>query len=241
MPTRDGPVPGGPVTLISPPRPCAIWSTPGRVRVRAVLAEARRCSRRRAEGSRAQSVSGSMRSRCFTAGRKFSTRTSARSTRRSSTAWPSSVARSTIDGALVAVEVGAVGTAERTRSPPLGGHTCTHVGAEVGELAHARGSRPRHGEVDHADAGERTVFHAVTGGDRRDAGDHHDEAEHHVRDGARDRRLREHALLRSGSPGCGPGCPAGRGRRWWRRRGRRREAGGAAPRGWRRTARRRPR
>ena len=41
MPTRHGPVPGGPVTLISPPRPCAIWSTPGRVGVRAVLAEAR--------------------------------------------------------------------------------------------------------------------------------------------------------------------------------------------------------
>ena len=31
MPTRHGPEPGGPVTLISPPRPCAIWSTPGRV------------------------------------------------------------------------------------------------------------------------------------------------------------------------------------------------------------------
>ncbi len=30
MPTRDGPVPGGPVTLITPPRPWAIWSTPGR-------------------------------------------------------------------------------------------------------------------------------------------------------------------------------------------------------------------
>ena len=30
MPTRHGPEPGGPVTLMSPPRPCAIWSTPGR-------------------------------------------------------------------------------------------------------------------------------------------------------------------------------------------------------------------
>ncbi len=30
MPTRHGPDPGGPVTLISPPSPCAIWSTPGR-------------------------------------------------------------------------------------------------------------------------------------------------------------------------------------------------------------------
>ena len=29
MPTRDGPVPGGPVTLMRPPSPCAIWSTPG--------------------------------------------------------------------------------------------------------------------------------------------------------------------------------------------------------------------
>ena len=30
MPARAGPVPGSPVTLISPPRPWAIWSTPPR-------------------------------------------------------------------------------------------------------------------------------------------------------------------------------------------------------------------
>ena len=30
MPTRQGPEPGGPVTLINPLSPCAIWSTPGR-------------------------------------------------------------------------------------------------------------------------------------------------------------------------------------------------------------------
>ena len=30
IPTRHGPEPGGPVTLMSPPSPCAIWSTPGR-------------------------------------------------------------------------------------------------------------------------------------------------------------------------------------------------------------------
>ena len=29
-PAREGPVPGGPVTLIKPPMPCAIWSSPGR-------------------------------------------------------------------------------------------------------------------------------------------------------------------------------------------------------------------
>ena len=30
MPTRHGPLPAGPVTLISPLSPWAIWSTPGR-------------------------------------------------------------------------------------------------------------------------------------------------------------------------------------------------------------------
>ena len=30
MPTRQGPEPGGPVTLMRPLRPWAIWSTPGR-------------------------------------------------------------------------------------------------------------------------------------------------------------------------------------------------------------------
>ena len=32
MPTRTGPCPGSPVIDMSPPRPCAIWSTPGRSR-----------------------------------------------------------------------------------------------------------------------------------------------------------------------------------------------------------------
>ena len=30
MPTRTGPCPGSPVMDISPPMPCAIWSTPAR-------------------------------------------------------------------------------------------------------------------------------------------------------------------------------------------------------------------
>ena len=31
IPTRHGPLPGGPVTLIRPLNPWAIWSTPGRL------------------------------------------------------------------------------------------------------------------------------------------------------------------------------------------------------------------
>ena len=50
MPTRTGPWPGTPVIDISPPMPCAIWSTPARRPIRSVLAEARdRCRRRCAD------------------------------------------------------------------------------------------------------------------------------------------------------------------------------------------------
>ena len=104
----------------------------------------------------------------------------------------------------------------RTRSRRVGGHTCTtsapksaswrtHVGP-ARATARSTTRMPSSGPSSTR----------LTGGDRRDTGDHHDEAEHHVGDGAPDRRLRELALLRSGSPGCGPGYPGGPGPRWWR-------------------------
>ena len=152
--------------------------------------------------------------RCFTPGRKFSTTTSARSTSRKNTARPSSVVRSTDDRALVAVQVGAVGPERRERPAARWARQRDHLGAEVGELADAGGPGTRPGEVEHEDAGERPGDDVVGLGvavHRRageldavparglgrqptaggEAGDHHDEAEHHVRDRADDRRLRE--------------------------------------------------
>ena len=143
--------------------------------------------------------------------------------------------------ALVAVEVRSVGAAgcKRDRS---GGWAHLHdVGTEVGKLANACGPGPRHREIDHTSAVERTGFHALASGDRRDTGDHHDEAERHVRDGARRPVPVRARASGSGSPGCGPGSPVAPAPRWWHPPGRRREGGGAAPRGSRRTTPRRPR
>ena len=183
-----------------------------------------RCTRRPPAGSPPTPRRGRCASRCFTAGRKFSTTTSARSTRRNSTARPSSVARSTITERLLRWRL-APSDRRCDENAPLRRSAPHDVGAEVGELAHARRARPRQGEVDHADAGERPVFHLSARGERRDPGDHHDEAEHQEGDGAADRRLRELALrarvrrARTGLPGraratvVAPTRSASRGRR----------------------------
>ncbi len=61
------------------------------------------------------------------------------------------------DGTLVPVQVRAIGPERRERSAAASALYRDHVGAEIGELAHARGPGPGPGEVDDPDARERTV------------------------------------------------------------------------------------
>src|SRR6476469_6915838 len=135
-----------------------------------------------------------MRKRCFTLGRKFSTSTSARSTRRSNTECPSSVARSTIIERLLRCRFAPSEPPDANEIAPLGGHTCTtsapksaswrtHVGPA---LATARSTTRT------PESGPSST--RLPRGERGDPCDHHDEAEHHVGDRAPDRRLREHPL-----------------------------------------------
>src|SRR5215472_454998 len=95
--------------------------------------------------------------RSFTSGRKFSTTTSARSTRRRNTGGILEVAR---DAALVAVQVLEVGALARAARRIAGLEArrrldLDHVGAPVGQLAHAGGAGSNPGQVQHREPFER--------------------------------------------------------------------------------------
>ena len=166
MPTRRGPVPGRPVTLISPPRPWAIWSTPRRSAYGPSWPKPEMRGVDEPGFTAAHRV-GSTPRRYFTPGAMFSTTTSAPLGQAAEHLQSAPVVRSTPMARLLRWRFWKSDPSAPASDRPRRreGSTRDDVGAPVGELPHARrpGARdvrsttrmPASGPADAPDGGAR--------------------------------------------------------------------------------------
>ena len=157
MPTRTGPCPGKPVIDISPPSPCAIWSTPARFDIGPVLTEAADAAIDDARIVRPHVVIGDLQPVLHVGAhvldddvRAFGEPHERRMALLRLEVEP--------DRALVAVQVLVVEPVAVAGDvlPARGGRLdADHLRAPIREMAHAGRPGARQGQVQHGDAGER--------------------------------------------------------------------------------------